>query len=73
LGVDVSMNKYQQALDAIIPKYVKMLQLLKDMEWSGLHTDYEDSWAVMTRACPVCMNDKRDGHKPTCRLKELIT
>jgi hypothetical protein len=48
------------------------IQLLKEMEWCGHHTDYEDSWAVMTIACPCCMNAKRDGHKPTCRLKELI-
>jgi len=43
------------------------------MEWSGFHTDYEDSWAVMTVACPACLNDKRDGHKPGCDLKECIS
>ena len=49
------------------------IEVLKELEWAGHHTDYEDSWAVMTRACPYCMNAKRDGHKETCKLKELIS
>ena len=49
----------------------RILNLLKPFEWSGFHTDYEDSWAVMTRACPFCMNAKSDGHKPTCLLLSM--
>ena len=46
--------------------------LLKQMEWVGDHTDYEDSWAVTTCACPCCRNAKTDGHKPGCILKQFI-
>ena len=49
----------------------KIAKILKPFEWSGLHTDYEDSWAVMTRACPFCYNAKDDGHKPKCVFVKL--
>jgi hypothetical protein len=49
------------------------IALLKKMEWSGMHTDYEDSWGVMTYACPCCMNARKDGHKPGCALYLCIT
>jgi hypothetical protein len=51
----------------------RAIQLLREMEWAGFHTDNEENWAVMTIACPCCMNSKRDGHKPGCKLKECIT
>jgi hypothetical protein len=51
---------------------MRAIQLLKDLEWAGLHTDYEDSWGVITRACPACLNAKVDGHKCGCQLAELI-
>jgi hypothetical protein len=50
----------------------EMRKVLKDMEWTGFHTDYEDSWGVMTIACPCCRNAKSDGHKENCELKKLI-
>jgi hypothetical protein len=50
----------------------RAIELLKKIEWSGLHTDYEDSWSVITKACPVCFNAKTDGHKLNCELKECI-
>lgn len=50
----------------------EVLELLKELEWSGFHTDYEDSWGVMTRACPSCFNAKVDGHKPTCKLAAIV-
>jgi hypothetical protein len=50
----------------------RMIQTLKDLEWSGSHTDYEDLWAVLTNACPWCMNDRRDGHKPDCELEYCL-
>ena len=49
----------------------RLFKLLEPYEWSGFHTDYEDSWAVMTRACPFCLNAKEDGHKESCLLKSL--
>lgn len=54
------------------PTLKDAIALLKKLEWAGHHTDYEDSWAVMTHACPCCMNAKRDGHKPTCELKAIV-
>ena len=50
----------------------RAIQLLKDIEWSGFHTD-DENWAVLTRACPVCMNSKSVGHKCGCQLAELIS
>lgn len=50
----------------------KVKELLKELEWSGLHTDYEDSWGVMTRACPSCFNAKDDGHKTDCKLNFVL-
>lgn len=49
----------------------RIVKLLEPFEWSGLHTDYDDSWAVMTRSCPLCFNAKKDGHKPKCLFVEL--
>jgi len=49
-----------------------MRTLLAEMEWRLGHTDYEDSWAVMTYACPCCLNARKDGHKPGCALKKFI-
>ena len=53
-------------------KLERCVQLLKDIEWSGLHTD-DENWAILTRACPVCMNAKSVGHKCGCQLAELIS
>lgn len=50
----------------------QVLQLLRDLEWSGSHTDYEDSWGVMTYACPCCFNAKEDGHKEDCKLSYIL-
>jgi hypothetical protein len=50
----------------------KVLELLTELEWSGLHSDYEDSWGVMTVACPSCFNEKRDGHKESCKLNAIL-
>ena len=49
-----------------------VLELMKELEWSGFHTDYEDSWGVMTRACPSCFNAKKDGHKESCKLAAIL-
>lgn len=49
----------------------RIIKLIEPFEWSGSHTDYEDSWGVMTRACPFCFNAKKDGHKPACLLVSL--
>lgn len=49
----------------------KIYEQLKPYEWSGLHTDDEDDWAVMTRACPFCFNAKSNGHKESCLFKKL--
>jgi hypothetical protein len=54
------------------PNIKKVVDVLKELEWSGCHTDYEDSWAVMTIACPSCFNDKKDGHKKNCRLAAIL-
>ena len=48
------------------------VDILREIEWAGFHTDYEDSWAVMTRACPYCLNAMVDGHKAWCELKRII-
>jgi len=56
----------------LVDQRAEMIAVLRSMEWSGSHTDYEDSWGVMTRACPFCFNAKDDGHKPTCKLVEMI-
>ena len=53
-------------------RYYRCIELLKQIEWSGYHTDYEWEWGVITRACPVCLNAEKDGHKPGCKLKEII-
>jgi len=49
----------------------RAIQLLKDMEWCGLHTD-DENWGVITIACPCCCNAKSEGHKSGCQLAELI-
>jgi len=49
----------------------KVLKLFEPFEWSGSHTDYEDSWGVFTKACPFCFNAKVDGHKSTCLFESL--
>lgn len=81
-GTMVQMNYKTGKLEKLVLRYAPAcyyrshdhaIELLKEMEWSGFHSDDEDSWAVMTRACPVCMNRMDKGHKDSCRLKELIT
>lgn len=57
---------------SFIEERKKILELLRSLEWAGNLTDYEDSWSVITIACPCCRNAKRDGHKPICKLAEMI-
>lgn len=56
----------------IAEERAKLLKLLEPFEWSGMHTDYEDSWGVLTRACPFCFNAKKDGHKPDCLFIKFL-
>jgi hypothetical protein len=49
-----------------------MLELLKELEWAGNLTDYDESWGVITIACPWCRNAKKDGHKENCKLAAMI-
>jgi len=51
---------------------LELRKLLKELEWSGNLTDYDDSWGVITIACPSCRNAKKDGHKENCELAKLI-
>ena len=50
-----------------------VLELLKELEWSGNHTDYDESWGVITIACPWCGNAMEDGHKSKCKLAAMIS
>ena len=50
----------------------KVLELLKELEWAGNLTDYDESWGVITTACPWCRNAKRDGHKESCKLAAIL-
>jgi hypothetical protein len=52
----------------LVDERAKMLELLRELEWSGNLTDYEESWGVITVACPWCRNAKRDEHKENCKL-----
>jgi hypothetical protein len=48
------------------------IELLKELEWAGNLTDYDESWGVITIACPWCRNSRKDGHKPNCKLAEML-
>ena len=54
----------------------KVLELLKELEWSGDLADCVDlSYAggySRRGACSSCSNAKRDGHKPNCKLAEML-
>jgi hypothetical protein len=69
----VQYLELQRKLKLLQRKLKLATDILKEMEWSGFHTDYEDSWSVMTIACPYCMNAKSDGHKPDCKLNGIIS
>jgi len=58
--------------DGTIAERKRIMKVFEPFEWSGSHTDYEDSWAVMTRACPFCFNAKKDGHKPDCAFVKFM-
>ncbi|HPE06090.1 MAG TPA: hypothetical protein PLW50_00015 [Smithellaceae bacterium] len=72
-GFEFPIKKYVIVTDEQIAKAERerILKLLEPYEWSGSHTDYEDSWGVMTRACPFCFNAMDDGHKKDCVLESL--
>ncbi|MCK9592872.1 MAG: hypothetical protein M0Q91_12785, partial [Methanoregula sp.] len=67
--------EYMQIMQSIrgFPASDDALELLRALEWSGNLTDYEDSWGMITIACPSCHNAKKDGHKPGCKLSNIIT
>ena len=67
-------TEFNRKFDEIQTEFIlkETLELFKEMEWRGTHTDYEDSWAVMTYACPCCRNARTDGHKFDCKLSRLV-
>ena len=67
-----NQQKFRDKLTPYQSERDKVLELLTELEWAGLHSDYEDSWGVMTVACPSCFNEKRDGHKESCKLNAIL-
>jgi hypothetical protein len=44
--------------------------ILNELEWSGGYTAEDGS--EIDRSCPICRNEKYQGHKEDCRLNNLL-
>jgi hypothetical protein len=44
--------------------------ILKELEWSGEYTAEDGS--EIDRSCPICRNERYQGHKEDCRLNNLL-
>lgn len=71
-GYSAGYEKMYDRMSSLVDQISNIKRRLKKMEWSGVSHGPVPKMKILARYCPICLNNKKEGHKSDCKLKELL-